>query len=246
MKFCIRFGALACAAAVLAWTYSAGPAHAYQAEKVDRGGTIAGTVKYDGQPPRRARIDITKDRSVCGAAPHYDQSLVVSADGGIANAVVSLPHIEKGAPMTPFKGVRFDQKGCEYVPHVIAFPAGSTVDIVNSDGVLHSIRTDSTLNPPLSMAQPGFKKVIAVTLKKPETIHVTCDVHNWMDGWWFVAGSPYYAVTRADGSFTIRDVPPGKYTLNVWQEKLGTKTRKVTVEPDKTVRIDFTMGPEKK
>lgn len=227
---------------VLAWIVSAAPTAAYQTEAVKDGGTIMGTVRFAGPPPARAPVEISKDRDVCGAAPHYDESLVVSAQGGIANAVVSIADIRKGAPLAPLKDVRFDQKGCDYVPHVLAFPAGSTVDIINSDSILHSVRTDSRINPPLDMAQPGFKKVIAVTVAKPEIIHVSCDAHGWMHGWWFVAGNPYYAVTGADGSFAIKDVPPGTYTLKVWQEKLGTETRKVTVEPGKTVSVDFTMG----
>ena len=74
---------------------------------------------------------------------------------------------------------------------------------------------------------------------------MSCDAHNWMHGWWFVAGNPYYAVTDDKGNFTINDVPPGTYTLEVWQEKLGTKTRSVTVEPGKAITVDFTMAPEK-
>lgn len=247
MKSRFLHAAFVCAAfAALVWTLSAAPARAYQTETVKDGGTITGVVKFDAPPPKRARLEITKDRSVCGAVPHYDQSLMVSKDRGIANAVVSIPNIKKGAPLTPLKGVKFDQVGCEYVPHVIAFPAGSTVDIINSDGILHTISTDSKLNPPLSLAQPGFKKLIAVKIKKPEVIHVTCDVHNWMHGWWFVASNPYYAKTGPTGSYTIKDVPPGTYTLKVWQEKLGTEAHKVTVEPGKTVTVDFTMGPKKK
>jgi hypothetical protein len=241
----IRSAMITCAAAVLACILSAAPVCAYEAETVKDGGTIAGTVRFDGPPPQRAPVEISKDREVCGAVAHYDESLVVSAQGGIANAVISMPDIEKGAPLTPLKGVKFDQKGCEYVPHVLAFPAGSTVDIINSDGILHSIRTESKRNPPIDMAQPGFKKLISVSIKEPELISVSCDAHGWMQGWWFVAENPYYAVTGADGSFTIKDVPPGMYTLKVWQEKLGAQTRKVTVERGKTVTVDFTMGPKK-
>ncbi len=178
--------------------------------------------------------------------PLYDESLIVGAGGGIANAVVSIPAIAKGAPLAPLKDVKFDQKNCDYTPHVLAFPVGSTVDIVNSDGILHSVRTESKRNPALDMAQPPFKRVIVVApLKYPELIDVSCDAHNWMHGWWFVAGNPYYAVTDGKGNFTIKDVPPGTYTLEVWQEKLGTQTRKVTVEPGKTVTVDFTMAPAK-
>ena len=217
-------------------------ARAYEAETVKDGGTISGKVKFDGKPPARKPVEISKDREVCGAVPHYDESLVVDAGGGIANAVVSIPGVAKGAPLTPAKDVKFDQKNCDYTPHVLAFAAGSTVAIINSDGILHSVRTESKRNPALDMAQPAFKRVMVVPVKYPELIAVSCDAHNWMHGWWFVAGNPYYAVTDAGGNFTIKDIPPGTYTLEVWQEKLGTETRKVTIEPGKTVTVDFTMS----
>jgi plastocyanin len=223
-------------------TMLATTARAYEAETVKDGGTISGKVKFDGKPPARKPVEISKDREVCGAVPHYDESLVVDAGGGIANAVVSIPGVAKGAPLTPAKDVKFDQKNCDYTPHVLALAAGSTVAIINSDGILHSVRTESKRNPPLDMAQPAFKRVMVVSLKYPELIAVSCDAHSWMHGWWLVAGNPYYAVTDAGGNFTIKDVPPGTYKLEVWQEKLGTETRKVTIEPGKTVTVDFTMS----
>jgi hypothetical protein len=244
-----RFSAIvrtAAAALIIASLMPAARARAYQAETVKGGGTIVGTVKFDGAQPARKPVEISKDRDVCGATPHYDESLMVSAGGGIADAVVSIPDIAGGAPLTPIKDVKFDQKNCDYAPHVLAFPAGSTVDIINSDGILHSVRTESRRNPALDMAQPPFKHVIVVApLKYPELIDVSCNAHNWMHGWWFVTGNPYYAVTDANGSFTIKDVPPGTYTLKVWQEKLGTQTHTVKVESGKTVTLDFTMTPGK-
>jgi hypothetical protein len=243
----LPFQAIACVAAlaVASLTFAA-RVHAYQAEVVKDGGTIVGTVKFDGPSPVRKPVEISKDRDVCGTKPHYDESLIVNSGGGIANAVVSIPDIARGAPLVPLKDVKFDQKNCDYSPHVLAFPVGSTVAIINSDGILHSIRTESKRNPPLDMAQPPFKReIVTAPLKYPDAIHVTCDAHNWMHGWWFVAGNPYYAVTDAKGEFTIKDVPPGTYTIELWQEKLGTQTRQVTVEAGKTVPVDFTMAPGK-
>lgn len=231
------------AAFVIASLALAVRARAYQAKAVNDGGAIAGVVGFDGVPPPRQPIEISKDREVCGAAPHYDEGLIVGADGGVQNAVVSIADIAAGAPLVPQKDVKFDQKGCEYTPHVLALPAGSTIDIVNSDGILHSVRTESKLNPALDMAQPPFKRVIVTApLKFPELIEVSCDAHNWMHGWWFVAGNPYYAVTGGGGRFAIKDVPPGTYTLEVWQERLGTQRRKVTVEPGKTATVKFSMS----
>jgi len=220
-------------------------AAAYEAIKVNNGGAVSGVVKFAGAAPKAARLEVSKDRDVCGAHPLYDQSLEVGRGGGIRNAVVTITDISRGAPLKPETQVKFDQRGCEYVPHVAAFPAGSTVAIVNSDGILHSIHTESTVNPIIDMAQPGFKKTISVTIAKPEAIKVTCDAHNWMIGWWYVTANPYYAVTGADGRYTIRNVPPGTYMLKVWQETLGTLTQKVTNKPGASVTADFTMKAKK-
>ena len=169
--------------------------------------------------PAPKKVEITKDKEVCALKPHFDEDLIVGSNGGIANAVV----IVKGAKgeLKP-TNVEFDQKGCDYVPHVLAFPAGSTVDIINSDGILHNIHTYSTVNPSFNMAQPKFKKEIEEKVEKPEVIKVTCDAHGWMHGWWVATDTPYFAVTDDKGNYTIKDVPAGNYTVEVWQEKLGT------------------------
>jgi plastocyanin len=220
-------------------------ASAYRGENVADGGTIVGMVKFAGKPPVPHELDVSKDRDVCGAHKLYDQSLVVGPNGGIANAVVTLPDISAGKSFKPEKDVKFDQIGCEYKPHVAAFPAGSTVTVLNSDGILHNIHTDSQANPVIDIAQPGFKKSISVRMAKPEAIKVSCDAHNWMEGWWYVTANPYYAKTGRDGRFAITDVPPGTYTVRVWQEKLGAASQKVTVKPGRTATADFTMGGRK-
>jgi plastocyanin len=218
-------------------------AYPYRGKEVHDGGTISGFVKYEGFPPVPAPLEVTKDREVCGNGPVFDQSLLVGHDRGVANVVVTLPDIAKGEPLKPGAAVRFDQKGCQYTPHVVVFPAGSTIEILNSDGILHNIHTESTVNPVIDLAQPGFKKQIHVTIEKPEIIKVTCDVHNWMEGWWYVTANPYYAITDAHGHFEIRDVPPGTYTLRAWQERLGTKSQRIEVRPGATTAASFTFRP---
>jgi plastocyanin len=212
---------------------------AYQAEPFTHGGTITGAVTYAGTPPKPKPVEITKDVDACRSGPQFDQSLIVGKDGGVANAIVALADITRGAPPIPEHDVEFDQIHCEYTPRVLAFPAGSTVVVINSDGILHNVHTESSANPPINMAQPGFKRRIEVSVIHPELIKVSCDAHNWMQGWWYAAANPYYAVTGPDGRFTIRNVPPGSYTLTVWQERLGTFQKKVTVPPDGTAKIDF-------
>jgi plastocyanin len=227
--------ALACAPA---W-----PAFAYESAAVKDGGTIAGTVTYAGVAPKPERLEITRDQKVCAATPHFSQQLEVGAGGGIRDAIVSVREIEKGAPLAPAKDVTFDQRGCVYIPHVLAFPAGSTIKVMNSDGIIHDLRTYSTANPPLNLVQPANVKSIEVKIDKPETIKVGCYMHPWMSAWWYVAGNPYYAVTNARGRFEIHDVPPGTYKIRVWQEKLGERTRSVTVKAGKTVTVNFKLQP---
>ncbi len=236
---------IAFAVPLVVWLLRVGVVYPYEAATVIDGSAITGVVKFDGVPPKPAPLEVSKDKDVCAAKPLFDQSLIVGSDGGIENAVVTITDIARGEPMKPKDGVVFDQKDCEYSPHVIAFPAGSTIKVLNSDGILHSIHTESTINPVVDMAQPGFKKALSITIAKPEAIHVTCDAHNWMEGWWYATGNPYYAVTGADGRYSIANVPPGSYTLQVWQEKLGTMSRKVTVPGGKSVIADFTMKPRR-
>ncbi len=218
-------------------------AFAYEAITVSDGGTISGTVKLDGAAPTPKEVTVTKDKEVCGLKKHVQQDLVVGGDGGIANAVVILADISKGAAAKPAE-VTFDQKGCQYEPHVLAFTAGSTVNVTNSDGILHNIHSYSTRNAAFNMAQPKFKKVIKVTPAQPEVIKVTCDAHGWMSGWWYVTDNPYYAVTDDKGNFTMKDVPAGDYTLEVWQESLGKQDQKVSVKAGAATTANFSLKPK--
>jgi plastocyanin len=230
----IRVVLAACAGVALSMSVGASLASA-------AGGTISGTVKYDGTAPAPKPVEVTKDKEVCGLHQHFQEDLIVGSDGGIANAVV----IVKGAKGDLKPGdVTFDQKGCDYVPHVLAFPAGSTVKIVNSDGILHNIHTYSTANPSFNMAQPKFKKVIEQKVEKPEVIKVTCDAHGWMHGWWVATDTPYFAVTDDKGNYSIPGVPPGDYTVEVWQEKLGTDDQKASVKDGATATTNFSMKPK--
>ena len=233
------FGAMVVLFGVLVWGATQSPA--YDGGPVSNGGTISGTVKFQGAPPAAKPIEVTKDKEVCGQHEIKTESIMVGAGGGIENAVVSIASISKGKPM-PTDGPVLDQKGCTYVPHVLLFPAGSSVKINNDDGILHNIHTYSTKNPPVNMAQPKFKKTIEAKFDQPEVIRVTCDAHGWMEGWFISEDNPYYAKTDASGNYTLTDVPAGDYELKVWHEKLGEKTLKVTVPAGGTAKADFELA----
>jgi plastocyanin len=213
---------------------------AYEGGSVSNGGTIEGVVKFKGTAPAPKKIQVSKDTDVCGKTAKTDEAVVVNS-GAIEFAVVSIESIDKGKPMTP-ADVKLDQKDCQYHPHVLAFPAGSTLEVINPDGILHNIHSYSKVNSPFNFAQPKFKKTLSVKIDKPEVINIKCDVHNWMNGWLFSAANPYFSVTDAHGAFKLTDVPAGTYTVKVWQEKLGTSTQKVTVKGGQDSKIDFELA----
>ena len=234
----VRAMAVLAAAAAFGWTAAA---NAYEAGPVANGGSISGVVKFKGTAPAPAKLEVNKDTDVCGQTEKINKELVVSSDGGVQYAVVSIPGITKGKPFPEAKPM-LDQKGCEYAPHVMLAPAGQQVDIQNSDGILHNIHTYSDKNPPVNIAQPKFKKTVNASFNTPEVVKLSCDVHGWMQGWLVVEDDPYYVVTDDKGAFKITDIPPGDYEVKVWQEKLGTSTQKITVKPGADTTVNFELA----
>ena len=218
----------------------AAPSSAYTTMPVLAGGTVSGTVTYSGAAPPPKKLEVTKDVAVCGKESHVDESLVVGANKGIQNVVVSIKGIKQGKAMDAL-GASFvlDQKVCAYKPHVLVVPINKPLKILNSDGILHNIHSYGKKNPPKNIAQPKFKKEITETFAQPEAIPVKCDVHGWMSAWIVAVDHPYYAVTDATGKFTIADVPAGTYTVEFWQEKLGVETKPITVAASGATTADF-------
>lgn len=211
---------------------AAGPASA---------GSIKGTVVYNGPPVVAKTLPVTIDQYVCGnQKPGED--LVVSAKRGIRNAVVSLQTPPPGAKWegTPRPG-QMDQLGCVYAPRVVVVPVGGTVDFLNSDRLLHNLHSAGKDNPPFSRTQPKGR-TISMTFAKPEIVRIDCDLHSWMRAWVVVAAHPFYAVTGSDGEFALEGVPPGRYTLQIWQESLGTVTKEVVVPESGAATATVEMG----
>ena len=221
------------------------PAFAYEGGPVADGGTISGTVKFQGAAPARKELEITKDKEVCAKTPKMARDLVVSASGGVQYAVVSITNIQKGKADTGTTTV-LDQNGCEYQPHIILVPAGKPFEIKNSDGINHNIHAFGKVNTEWNKATPGFftkqNKSLTMTFDKPEYVRVGCDVHSWMNGWFVVKDNPYYEVTDENGTYKMTDVPPGEYEVKVWHEKLGEKTTKVTVPAKGEAKADFELA----
>lgn len=203
-------------------------------------GTISGRVVFVGDPPAAKKVKVTKDNEKCGAEITAED-LVVGADKGIQNAVVSVVGV-KGAPPKPANPPTIDQKGCVFRPHVVIAPAGAGVDILNDDGILHNFHTSSTKNSPMNRAQPGFRKKMTETFNQAEIIKVNCDAHSWMSGWIVVTDHPYIDATDSSGAFKISDVAPGNQTIEVWHETLGKITKTVAVKAGEETKITIEMS----
>jgi hypothetical protein len=134
-----------------------------------------------------------------------------------------------------------DQKNCEYHPYAQILPVNTTLEILNSDDVLHNVKTKGGSKTTFNIAQPKFKRKLTVEFKNPEIVQVECNVHGWMNAMLVVVDHPYNALTDANGSFKIADVPPGKYMLKLWHSKLGEQTKEVTVGPKEEVKVAFEM-----
>ena len=132
-----------------------------------------------------------------------------------------------------------DQKDYMFVPHIVIMPASGTMEFLNNDQLLHNLHSVGKENPPFNRTQPRGR-AIPVTFGKPEIIRVACDLHSWMRAWVVVADHPFYALSNEAGEFVLAGVPPGTYTLSIWQEALGTSSREVTVGAEDTrVTVEF-------
>ena len=227
--------ALTAVAAVALVTGVALVAHRPGPAGAQGGGTIEATVTYAGTPVVE-KLKVNKDTEKCGTETAIEK-VVVGPSKGLAYAVVSVAGA-KGAPTA--KKATIDQHGCKFVPHVQAMTPGE-VEIKNSDDILHNIHTYSTANASINKAQPKFKKVMTEKFEKPEIIKVTCDVHSWMLGWVAVMPHPFFGVTDANGATKIENVPPGKYSVEVWHETLGKQTKEVEVKAGQTAKVAIEM-----
>ena len=216
----------------------------YTVVTVSNGGTIQGVVKLAGTAPTIAPIVVTKNQDYCGDSipnPVY----VVGKDGGLQNVEVYLKDVTAGkALVSDPVAISLVNNHCMFRPRVQGASVGQQITISSEDPVLHNTHpqnaaTNATIYN-IALPFKGFSvtKPLPAT---PELIKVKCDAHEWMHAWIWEFDHPYFATTGEDGKFTIKDVPPGTYTLVAWQEAAGEKSMPVTVAAGKTVTADFQL-----
>jgi plastocyanin len=221
---------------------SSTPAAAPAATPIDpaTAATITGTVNLDGAAPKQAKIDMSQDPACKGANTAEN----VVADGGkLANVFV---YVKAGLGnqtfVVPTEAVTIDQSGCKYHPHVLGVMAGQTLKIVNSDPTTHNIHPTPADNREWNESQPPQSAALEKTFAREEImLPVKCNQHPWMKMYVNVVKTPFYAVTGPDGKFEIKGLPPGDYTIDFVQEKLGTQEQKVTLAAKDSKTVDATF-----
>jgi plastocyanin len=208
---------------------------------------ITGTITFTGTPPAEKEITPLMDNADCAAmyngktpTTHF---YMVSPKGDLADVVISLKNVTGQSTGASAPAVVLDQKGCVYTPSILAVQTGQKIVVKNSDTCIHNVHAKPTVdgNEEHNDVQMPGGADLTYTFPKPEPfLKFQCDVHPWMFAWVTIVDSPYFAVSDKDGKFTIKNVPPGKYTVEAAHRKLGSQTQEIEVK-DGNATANFTF-----
>ena len=225
---------------------AAAPAASAPAVDEANAATVTGKVAFTGEKPAARTIDMSATPACARAhtTPQKSEEVIVNDNNTLRYTFV---WVKSGVPdrqwPAPSGAVVLDQQGCMYKPHVIGVMTGQNIEIRNDDPTNHNIHPLPKINQEWNESQPpkGDPKMRSFA-REEIMIPVKCNVHPWMRSYIGVVGHPFFAVTGDDGTFTIKGLPPGTYTVGAWHEKYGTKDMQVTVAPKESKSVDFSFG----
>jgi plastocyanin len=199
--------------------------------KADGPGTVTGRISFDGDAPARTPIRMAADPNCKAENESLSETTIVSADKGLKNVFVYVKDgLGNKVYETPTAPIVLDQKGCRYEPHVFGVHVGQPVEIRNSDPTLHNVHAIPKSNDEFNFGQQPSTPAFTKMFDTPEIgLSFRCDVHGWMRAYANVVTHPFFAVTKDDGTFEIKGLPAGTYTIEAWHERLGTQTQQVTI-----------------
>ncbi|HXX20887.1 MAG TPA: hypothetical protein VEJ46_15895 [Candidatus Acidoferrum sp.] len=210
-------------------------------------GSIAGTVKFEGTPPVFRPIDMTAEAACVQANPKpvTPPVVVLGEHDALANVVV---YVKSGLGNyrfeTPKDPAVLDQVGCMYVPRVLAMMVNQPFEVKNTDPTTHNVHPTPRDNRPWNRSLEAGEAPYVTTFSQPElAIPVACNIHPWMRAYLFVFAHPYFDVTAKTGTFELKNLPPGSYTIEAWHERLGTQDISVTIAPKESKSVSFTFKP---
>jgi hypothetical protein len=206
-------------------------------------GTVTGKVTYTGTPAKQKPIDMSKEPSCAKqhATPITGETVVTGPNNALENVVVYISAGANDEGKVPSQAVSYDQKGCQYVPHVLPMHTGQELKISNDDQTSHNIHPLAKVNQEWNKSQPPGTPPIVQKYEKEEFISVKCNIHPWMHGYFVVLKTNHYDVSKSGGEFKLPDLPPGKYTITAWHEDYGTQTADVTITGNESKDVNFTF-----
>ena len=220
----------------------------YEQDPTLVGVTVSGRVTFAGELPKKPKtLPVHRDSAFCGKAVPNESLLVDGGSRSIVGVVVSLEGVAKGKPFTKDEVLVFENHTCRFRPRVSAVSAGSQLEIINTDPIMHNthIRKDDRFGSTvLNVAQPAGAKVIRKPLLEVGALDIRCDAHPFMYASIHVFEHPYFVVTDEAGQFQLTQVPPGKYRLKMWHEALGYRESLLVVPAKGPVTVDLELRPE--
>jgi len=206
-------------------------------------GRVFGSVMFEVTPPVMDSIRPSGSRyCVINARNLTDPSVLVTKDGKLQNAIVYVKEGWQGRSYpVPDDTAVIDQQKCVYVPHVLAVQTSQKVSILNSDDTFHNIHSQSQQNSPFNISQQSKGVVNTVSFDHSENpFRIGCNLHSWMYVWIGVFDHPFHVTSGEFGTYELK-LPPGKYEIVAWHEKLGEKTKSVEVADNGSVQLDFSF-----
>ena len=204
-------------------------------------GTVEGTVRFVGERlPSPTIVPVGTDAQYCGHEYSKEDWVVDPDSRGIRYAMVHL----SGRKLIGWRSkpghLLLDNKKCRFEPHAAVLTVGSTLEVKNSDKILHTAH--GYFAATFNLALPGESANVKQLLRRPGIAQIRCDSHGWMNAFIRVDRHPFHAVTDAQGRFKIEGVPPGTYTLEVWHERSGSKKQEIAVKGEQTTRVELTLA----
>jgi uncharacterized membrane protein/plastocyanin len=203
--------------------------------------TISGVVIFEGAPPKGKKLNLPAACAKNFKGEPYSNEVIVN-NGKVENVLVRVVSGLEGKTFSdiPSEEVELDQRGCIYTPRVVGARIGQKVTFINSDPVFHNVRAVTEVNQKFNMAMPHKDQRVTKVFTKPEVfLQAKCSVHPWMGAYVAVMDHPYFSVTSASGEFTIKNLAPGKYTLEAWHEVFGTQKQEITVTEEGMTPLKF-------
>ena len=213
------------AAATLRESLLSGEAAGEEVAEVAASGTGWGTLKgrfvFAGNPAEPTALLVDKDTAICSRDGRklYDQSLRIDpSTKGLADVVVFVRKASRVKDPVPSEQLVFDQKNCEFLSPVFAARVGQPVDVRNSDPIGHNTNiSGSSFN---QLIPAGAGTIYTPDRETGMPVSVTCNIHPWMKAYAVFRKDGYVAVSSADGSFELVDLPAGEpIEFQVWHAR---------------------------